>query len=266
MRIALIGRGRVATHLLKALLQAGHEVVSVNSRTLEELPQHADIYIIAVKDSALQEVIEHLCSRLQTSAPPFWEGMGVGCEDPLFVHTAGSMSMDLFKGCCARYGVLYPMQTFSLDREVNFREIPLFIEASDAETLQQIRILADSVSQHVYELSTADRRYLHLAAVFACNFTNHCYALAADVLAQKGLPFDVMLPLIDETARKVHELHPTDAQTGPAVRGDQNVMDAQSALLDDRLATIYMLMSESIKDEKERYDQLRLKEDTGHRV
>ena len=234
MRIALIGRGRVATHLLKALLQAGHEVVSVNSRTLEELPLEADVYILSVKDSALQDVIRNAVK---------------GREGQLFVHTAGSMSMDLFKGCCARYGVLYPMQTFSLDREVNFREIPLFIEASDAATFQQIRALADSVSQHVYELSTADRRYLHLAAVFACNFTNHCYALAADVLAQKGLPFDVMLPLID-----------------PAVRGDQNVMDAQSALLDDRLATIYMLMSESIKDEKERYDQLRLKEDTGHRV
>ena len=232
MRIALIGRGRVATHLLKALLQAGHEVVSVNSRTLEELPLEADVYILSVKDSALQDVIRNAVK---------------GREGQLFVHTAGSMSMDLFKGCCARYGVLYPMQTFSLDREVNFREIPLFIEASDAATFQQIRALADSVSQHVYELSTADRRYLHLAAVFACNFTNHCYALAADVLAQKGLPFDVMLPLIDETARKVHELHPTDAQTGPAVRGDQNVMDAQSALLDDRLATIYMLMSESMR-------------------
>ena len=241
----------MATHLLKALLQAGHEVVSVNSRTLEELPLEADVYILSVKDSALQDVIRNAVK---------------GREGQLFVHTAGSMSMDLFKGCCARYGVLYPMQTFSLDREVNFREIPLFIEASDAATLQRIRALADSVSQHVYELSTADRRYLHLAAVFACNFANHCYTLAADVLAQKGLPFDVMLPLIDETARKVHELHPTDAQTGPAVRGDQNVMDAQSALLDDRLATIYMLMSESIKDEKERYDQLRLKEDTGHRV
>ena len=172
------------------------------------------------------------------------------------------MPLSVFDGYDCHAGVLYPMQTFSMDREVNFREIPLFIEGADP----RIRAVAESLSAHVYELSTADRRYLHLAAVFACNFTNHCYALAADVLAQKGLPFDVMLPLIDETARKVHELHPTDAQTGPAVRGDQNVMDAQSALLDDRLATIYMLMSESIKDEKERYDQLRLKEDTGHRV
>ena len=250
MRIALIGRGRVATHLLKALLQAGHEVVSVNSRTLEELPMAADIYILSVKDSALQDVIRNAVK---------------GREGQLFVHTAGSMPLDLFKGCCAHYGVLYPMQTFSLDREVDFHEIPLFIEASDGEALQQIKVLADSVSQHVYELSTADRRYLHLAAVFACNFANHCYTLAADVLAQKGLPFDVMLPLVDETARKVHELHPTEAQTGPAARGDKNVMAAQSALLDGRLQAIYNLMSESIQDKKQ-HDQLRLTEDTSHRV
>ena len=233
MKIALIGRGRVATHLLKALLQAGHEVISVNSRTLEELPLVADIYILSVKDSALQDVIHNAVK---------------GREGQLFVHTAGSMPLDLFKGCCARYGVLYPMQTFSMDREVNFCEIPLFIEASDAASLEQIHALADSVSQHVYELSTADRRYLHLAAVFACNFANHCYTLAADVLEKKGLPFDVMLPLVDETARKVHELHPKDAQTGPAVRGDQNVMQAQAALLEGTTKEIYELLSQSIQE------------------
>lgn len=129
MKIALIGRGRVATHLLKALQLAGHEVVSVNSRTLEELPMVADIYILSVKDSALQDVIRNAVK---------------GREGQLFVHTAGSMPLDLFKGCCTRYGVLYPMQTFSLDREVDFHEIPLFIEASDAASLQQIRALANS--------------------------------------------------------------------------------------------------------------------------
>lgn len=246
MKVVLIGRGRVATNLLPALQQAGHEVVSVNSRTLEELPTKADVYIISVKDSALQEV-----ARQATK----------GRESQLFVHTAGSMPMNIFSGMATHYGVLYPMQTFSMDREVNFREIPLFIEGADP----RIRAVAESLSAHVYELSTADRKYLHLAAVFACNFANHCYTLAADVLARKGLPFDVMLPLVDETARKVHELHPTEAQTGPAARGDQNVMAAQSALLDGRLQAIYNLMSESIQDKKQ-HDQLRLTEDTSHRV
>ena len=214
----------MATHMGKALLKAGHKVVSVNSRTLAELPQDADVYIIAVKDSALQEVISKVTK---------------GREGQLFLHTAGSMPLSVFEGYADNAGVLYPMQTF------------LFIEASDAASLQQIRALADSISQHVYELSTADRKYLHLAAVFACNFANHCYTLAADVLQKKGLPFDVMLPLVDETARKVHELHPTEAQTGPAARGDQNVMQAQAALLDGKAKEIYELLSQSIQEHKE---------------
>ena len=232
MEIALIGRGRVATHMGKALLKAGHKVVSVNSRTLAELPQDADVYIIAVKDSALQEVISKVTK---------------GREGQLFLHTAGSMPLSVFEGYADNAGVLYPMQTFSMDREVDFREIPLFIEGADP----RIRAVAESLSAHVYELSTADRKYLHLAAVFACNFANHCYTLAADVLQKKGLPFDVMLPLVDETARKVHELHPVDAQTGPAVRGDQNVMQAQAALLDGKAKEIYELLSQSIQEHQE---------------
>ena len=216
----------------KALLQAGHQLTSVNSRTLAELPQDADVYIIAVKDSALQEVISKVTK---------------GREGQLFLHTAGSMPLSVFEGYADNAGVLYPMQTFSMDREVDFREIPLFIEGADP----RIRAVAESLSAHVYELSTADRKYLHLAAVFACNFANHCYTLAADVLQKKGLPFDVMLPLVDETARKVHELHPTEAQTGPAVRGDQNVMQVQAALLDGKAKEIYELLSQSIQEHQE---------------
>ena len=286
MKIALIGRGRLATNLLPALQEAGHEVASINSRTLEDLPLEADVYIISVKDSALQEVISKVPAKV---TPSSWRGLGAA---PVFVHTAGSMPMSLFEGFATRYGVLYPMQTFSKERRVHFREIPVFIEATvvDGETadrqpttdreatvvdgsavdttLALLRSLAESISDHVYELSTEQRKYLHLAAVFACNFANHCYALSADVLAQVGLPFDVMLPLIDETARKVHELHPLDAQTGPAVRYDENVMQAQQQLLDDPLMRdIYQKMSQSIHQRaNENHDQLRLTEDTGHRV
>jgi len=111
------------------------------------------------------------------------------------------------------------------------------------------------------------RKYLHLAAVFACNFTNHCYALAADVLEHHGLPFDVMLPLIDETASKVHELHPLDAQTGPAVRYDENVIRMQTSLIDDPVVRdLYERLSLSIHQKATEYDQLRLRENTGHRV
>ncbi len=253
MRVVIIGRGRLATNLLPALRQAGHEVTSINSRTLEDLPLKADVYIISVKDNALQEVIR------QTTK---------GREEQLFVHTAGSMPMDVFKGYTSRYGVLYPMQTFSKERQVNFSEVPLFLEASDAVTLATLRVLADSVCQHVYELSSEERKYLHLAAVFACNFANHCYALSAEALTHVHLPFDVMLPLIDETARKVHELHPLDAQTGPAVRYDENVIRMQSALIEDPLMReIYERMSQSIHEKANNsHDTLRFTEDKSHRV
>ena len=226
MRIALIGRGRVATNLLPALQKAGHEVVSVNSRTLEELPTEADIYIISVKDSALHEVAMNATK---------------GREQQLFVHTAGSMPMDLFKGLTTHYGVFYPMQTFSKERMVDFNAISLFLEA--------MKMLAASLTPHIYELDSEGRKHLHLAAVFACNFANHCYALSAEVLEAKGLPFSVMLPLVDETARKVHELAPRDAQTGPAVRGDQNVMQMQAAMLADKpdVKQIYELLSNDIQ-------------------
>ena len=253
MTIALIGRGRLATNLLPALQQADHDVVSVNSRTLEELPPRADIYIISVKDSALQEVIAKATK---------------GREQQLFVHTAGSMPLDVFAGHCEHYGVFYPMQTFSKERLVSFQEIPVFYEASDNDTLQTVKQLAGSVSRQVYELSTEERKYLHLAAVFACNFVNHCYALSADILAQHGLPFDVMLPLIDETARKVHELHPLDAQTGPAVRYDENVISMQANLIDNpAVRQLYERLSQSIHQKAiQKNDQLRLTEDTSHRV
>ena len=138
------------------------------------------------------------------------------------------------------------MQSFSKERRVDYAEIPVFIEAGDADSLAVIHNLAASVSSHVRELSTEDRKYLHLAAVFACNFTNHCYAMSAEILEQHGVPFDVMLPLIDETASKVHELHPKEAQTGPAVRYDENVINMQSALLDGTMKSVYDLLSKSI--------------------
>lgn len=237
MRVVLIGRGRLATNLLAALQQAGHEVSSINSRTLENLPEEADVFIIAVKDSALQEVI---CRATK------------GREQQLFVHTAGSMPMSLFEGYTNRFGVFYPMQTFSKERLVSFADIPVFIEGDNAV----LRPLAESITHSVYELSSADRKYLHLSAVFACNFVNHCYALSAELLEKHGIPFSVMLPLIDETALKVHQLHPLEAQTGPAVRYDENVIRMQSSMLADSplLQEIYNLLSVSIHRKSERND------------
>lgn len=235
MKIVVIGRGRLATNLLPALREAGHDVVSVNSRTLEQLPMTADVFIVSVKDDALEEVIGKAAK---------------GREGQTFVHTAGSMTMNLFSGLVKHYGVFYPMQSFSKERRVDFNEIPIFLEANDEQTMLLLKTLANSISKSVYELSGEERKFLHLAAVLSCNFANHCYALAAHVLEEHGLPFSVMLPLIDETARKVHELHPQDAQTGPAVRHDEKVMAMQHELLDPHpnIQKIYDMLSQSIYD------------------
>ena len=241
MRIVLIGRGRLATNLEHALLQAGHDVVSINSRTLESLPLEADVFVVAVKDAALTDVL-----RAATK----------GREDQLFVHTAGSMPMNLFAGLTAHYGVFYPMQTFSKERLVDFNEISVFLETNDAASMERLKMLAATLTPHVYELDSEGRKHLHLAAVFACNFVNHCYALSAEVLKAKGLPFSVMLPLVDETAQKVHELSPKDAQTGPAVRGDQNVMQMQAGMLADIPAVkqIYEALSNDIQRLADKHD------------
>jgi len=199
----------------------------------EDLPMEADAFIISIKDSVLAEVIPAVTK---------------GRETQVFMHTAGSMPMEMFKGMARHYGVFYPMQSFSKERPVDFAEIPTFIEASDERAMEVSRHLAESVTERVYESSRGDRQYLHLAAVFACNFANHCYALAADVLAAHHIPFETLLPLIDETARKVHELPPHEAQTGPAVRYDEQVIRRQAAMLDGLPRDIYELMSRSIHE------------------
>ncbi len=252
MKIVLIGAGNLATHLGKALHAAGHDMVQVFSRTMQsaetlaslldaepltdmaQVRDDADVYIFSVKDSALEQLISQLC----------------GGEKKVFLHTAGSMPMSVFRGKALHYGVLYPMQTFSKQREVDFSIIPCFIEANDEFALKQIEGLAGRISHRVYQLSSEDRKYLHLSAVFACNFANHCYAASQELLQQHGIPFDVMLPLIDETAAKVHGMTPKEAQTGPAVRYDENVIGKQIRLLENQpyFQKIYDCMSKSIHE------------------
>jgi len=179
--------------------------------------------------------------------PELISTLSKGREKVVFLHTAGSIDLSVF-GDHPHHGVFYPMQTFTKGRQVDFRGVSFFIEGNDDQTLKVEQILASSISEHIYQLSSADRKYLHLAAVFACNFANHSYTLAAKILEAHGIPFNVMLPLIEETTEKVHYLSPQEAQTGPAVRNDENVMKAQQQLLadDSLMAEIYELMSKSI--------------------
>lgn len=250
-RIVLLGAGNLATNLGKALYRAHFDIVQVYSRTLqsaqtlasvlesqatndtEDIVKDADVYIISVKDSALREVIDKVCG---------------GRSQGVFLHTAGSMPLDVFKGEAQHYGVLYPMQTFSKSREVDFHVIPTFVEWNDETAHQAIDAITRAITDKVYPLASADRKYLHLAAVWACNFANHCYDVSAQILEEHNIPFEVMLPLIDETAAKVHEMDPRRAQTGPAKRFDKNVIQAHEALMDAHplWQDLYELMSRSI--------------------
>ena len=271
MKIVLIGAGNLATHLGKALHAAGHDMVQVFSRTMQsaetlaslldaepltdiaQVRDDADVYIFSVKDSALVQLVAQLCRHeadglVEDGAVNALRKAKKGEHERVFLHTAGSMPMSVFKGMAQHYGVLYPMQTFSKQREVDFSIIPCFVEANDEFAQKQIEGMAREISGRVYQLSSEDRKYLHLSAVFACNFANHCYAISQELLEEHGIPFDVMLPLINETAAKVHEMKPKDAQTGPAVRYDENVIDKQSKLLENHphFKKVYDSMSKSI--------------------
>jgi len=256
MKIVFIGSGNLATHLSMALQNAGEEIIQIYSRTfcnanilaeklhceatnsIDEVFPNADVYIFSIKDDALASVATKLCHRNPKS---------------LFLHTAGSVPMALFEGKAQHYGVLYPMQTFSKEREVDFKEIPCFIEASDKESLATIHRLAESISENVIETSSETRRKLHLAAVFACNMTNHCYRLAERVLEEDNIDFRLFLPLIKETANKVTYLSPREAQTGPMVRNDKSIIDSQLCLITDkRTQDIYRLFAESIYEDCKR--------------
>ena len=140
------------------------------------------------------------------------------------------------------------MQTFSKVKDVSFENIPVFIEGDSAETEEVIRSLANKLSKRVITLSSTDRKYLHLAAVWACNFTNHCYSVASDILSEHGIPFDVMLPLINETTEKIQKISPKEAQTGPAVREDRNVISKQLELMNGKedLQELYQMLSKGI--------------------
>jgi len=227
----LIGNGNVASHLGLALEQADHRVVRLGGRNRTvPIPRDADLYVIAVTDSAIASVAAE-----------------IGDVPGLVVHTAGSVPMSVLPQ--HRKGVLYPLQTFTKGRPVDMRSVPLFVESEGGEEL--LLHVASQLSDTVIPMDSERRRYLHLAAVFCNNFTNHMYRITEELLSQHDIPFEVMLPIIDETARKVHSLTPAQAQTGPAVRWNQSVMEAQQNLLErEDLRQLYQIISKSIHHDK----------------
>jgi predicted short-subunit dehydrogenase-like oxidoreductase (DUF2520 family) len=232
MNIVIIGKGNVATNLDYAFRKKGVACQMVSSREgLDQLPA-ANVYIYAVRDEALANVI----AQVQ------------GAERSLHLHTSGSMPITVFGPDKPHAGIFYPFQTFSKERIIeDFSTVPVFFEARGIDDISAVYSLALTITSHVYETTQHDRERLHVAGVFACNFTNVMYTMAAELLQNTHIPFSALLPLIDETAKKIHTLSPREAQTGPARRGDENVMNHHIELLNEEQRKIYELLSEAIK-------------------
>ena len=249
MRITIIGSGNVATHLGAAFRNAGHAIVQVYSRDiqnaamlayhikaeaiddLEHINANTDLFIIAIKDDAISDIANELSKY-----------------NNLVVHTSGATSLEVLQNLTAKAGVFYPLQTFSKTKEVNFNTVPLCIEGANEQITKQLEELAQTVSQNVYRVDSERRKILHLAAVFACNFPNYLYYAAGSILKQHDLDFNMLRPLIMETAEKVQEHSPKNVQTGPAIRNDQKTMTGHLKLLQDNadLQQVYTLLSQLI--------------------
>ena len=241
LKITIIGRGNVGTHLHKAFTEAGVDCCLTDSRSFnaEFGEMHSALYIICVKDDVIGEVAANLKAKLGDEA-----------RNAIVVHTAGTKPMSLLQEFFANHGVFYPMQTFSKTKALAYPEIPIFLEASNESTMNALQTLARTVFHNITELSSEERKILHVAAVFSSNFTNHMVTLADEQLRTIGLDYTVMLPLLKEVTDKLFHLPPQQAQTGPAIRKDLSVVNEHIALIsDDMTKEIYRKISESIMKE-----------------
>lgn len=250
MKVVCIGSGNVATHFVHALKSSGAELVQIWSKTplhaqrlasevdaiaitaLEDISLTADLYLVSVKDDAIAGIV----ATLQD-------------VQGLVVHTSGATAIDVFPDSMHAYGVLYPLQTFSRTKALDFNQVPLCLEAKNEKLLEQLKAIAKQLSPLVYEVSSDQRKILHLAAVFACNFVNHLYGMGQQIVEENNLGFEILRPLILETALKVQHALPGDVQTGPAIRKDEQTLIKHKALLagHPELQDIYETLSNSIK-------------------
>lgn len=249
MKIVCIGSGNVATHMAKAFEENGADIVQVWSRELvnaqalaHEIGTHAisdlklvdpnaDLYLIAVKDDVIAKVAK-----------------GLKGINGIVVHTSGATEMAVLAGF-KNYGVFYPLQTFSKQQPIDFIHVPLCLEANTEENMSALQMMAMKLSPLIYEVDTKKREILHVAGVFANNFVNHLYQLSHQILKRHHLDFELLRPLIMETAVKVQEALPEDVQTGPAIRNDKKTILKHEELLKrtPHLQEIYKNLSNSIK-------------------
>lgn len=249
IKVVVIGSGNVAQHLIQVMLQAKNiDLIQAFARTQSHLsdllPAHkitsdyqkiteADLYIISVSDNAIAEVSAQL---------PF--------ENRLVVHTSGTSELSILN-TKNRKGVFYPLQTFSKNKTIDFTPIPMCLEAENEKDYQLLEQVAKSLSKKVFSISSEQRKSLHVAAVFVCNFVNHMYTIGNQICEETNIPFEVLHPLIQETAHKILELSPNEAQTGPALRNDTKTISKHLEFLENQeYKTLYQLLTQSIQHVK----------------
>ena len=251
IKIGIIGSGNVAQHLIVAFQKsitegAEIEITTVFSRKNNALSnlldsniicsdwnslKEADIYLIAVSDNAVAEVSEKI---------PF--------KNKLVVHTSGAVSLEVINSN-NRKGVFYPLQTFSKNVAVDFKSIPICIESENVTDLELLKNVANSISKSVFEINSKQRKAVHVAAVFVNNFTNNLYQIGNEICIENKIPFEILFPLIKETAEKINRLSPLEAQTGPAKRNDEETINSHLAFLTDgNQKNIYKILTQSIQN------------------
>jgi predicted short-subunit dehydrogenase-like oxidoreductase (DUF2520 family) len=249
INISFAGAGRVGSNICKELYKCGAKIDLIvsetesNGRMLADecksdwssvlsFPDTTNVIIVAVPDHKIITVLGNLRCK----------------ADTIVAHTAGSLGLEVFPGRIARKAVLWPLQTFTKGRKISYRKLPFFIEASDENSAAVLEKLAKSIGGEVYFVSTAQREMLHLAAVFACNFTNYMLTRGKRIVVDAGLPFEVLEPLIKETVSKALAIGPENSQTGPAIRNDRNTIEKQYDLLSfsPELQSVYNEITQSI--------------------
>ncbi len=256
-KIVIIGAGNVATNLAKIFYKKISKNIHIHSRTevsakslankiqvsysnnFNNVPFDADLYVISISDDAISEIVANHILKEKIN-------------NNLVVHTAGSVESDILKNLSANYGVFYPLQTFSKIKNLDFKNIPLCLEANSGFNYKRLSKYAFYISEDVRKINFEQRITLHLAAVFANNFSNSMFVIAEKILKEKNIDFNILLPLINETIAKIQKKSPQKVQTGPAVRNDKNIMNKHIELLrkTENIQNIYELISKNILNNK----------------
>lgn len=250
--VVLIGAGNVGFHLWKRFRQTGTEALQIYTRSetrarevealadcpvirnFSQLHRQADLYVLAVHDSAIENVAASIAAYIP--------------KDRLVVHTSGATPGSLLSAYFSNFGIFYPLQTFSQGREPDWETIPLCIDGNTESSLAFLEGLARRTARQVYHINDEQRAILHVGAVFVNNFTNHLFGVANHILLEAGLPFDLLKPLIQETAGKIADHDPSAMQTGPAIRGDRQTIARHLQYLErfPKYRELYLLLTKSI--------------------